>query len=235
MHALFLLMELRSKESLEVVLAFLANDDELIHFWMGDLFTEELWMVVAWCTVEDLEPHAKFILNDDINIYSRMVLASALCQLAINKLLPEETVIDWHCQVFEHFLLHRTDLDIQDEDLIADLVCNCADMKAKKLIPIIRRLYDESLVSIGYAGTFDEIMNHFMSDDVRSNFLEFKTIHEVYAKWIVLETENKEEQLAFAAAEHIIPLSTAFSKVQRNDPCPCGSGKKFKKCHGMLN
>jgi preprotein translocase subunit SecA len=22
------------------------------------------------------------------------------------------------------------------------------------------------------------------------------------------------------------------SKVGRNDPCPCGSGKKYKKCHG---
>ena len=21
-------------------------------------------------------------------------------------------------------------------------------------------------------------------------------------------------------------------KVGRNDPCPCGSGKKFKNCHG---
>ena len=21
-------------------------------------------------------------------------------------------------------------------------------------------------------------------------------------------------------------------KTERNDPCPCGSGKKFKKCHG---
>jgi preprotein translocase subunit SecA len=24
-------------------------------------------------------------------------------------------------------------------------------------------------------------------------------------------------------------------KVGRNDPCPCGSGKKFKQCHGVLN
>jgi preprotein translocase subunit SecA len=23
-------------------------------------------------------------------------------------------------------------------------------------------------------------------------------------------------------------------KVGRNDPCPCGSGKKFKQCHGQL-
>ncbi|MEJ2582964.1 MAG: SEC-C metal-binding domain-containing protein, partial [Acidobacteriota bacterium] len=24
-------------------------------------------------------------------------------------------------------------------------------------------------------------------------------------------------------------------KVGRNDPCPCGSGKKYKKCHGAAN
>jgi preprotein translocase subunit SecA len=25
----------------------------------------------------------------------------------------------------------------------------------------------------------------------------------------------------------------ASPKVGRNDPCPCGSGKKYKKCHGL--
>jgi uncharacterized protein YecA (UPF0149 family) len=25
---------------------------------------------------------------------------------------------------------------------------------------------------------------------------------------------------------------TAATKVGRNDPCPCGSEKKFKQCHG---
>src|SRR5690606_10830635 len=27
----------------------------------------------------------------------------------------------------------------------------------------------------------------------------------------------------------------AVPKVGRNDPCPCGSGKKYKQCHGKLN
>ena len=26
--------------------------------------------------------------------------------------------------------------------------------------------------------------------------------------------------------------STGPTKIGRNDPCPCGSGKKYKKCHG---
>ncbi len=28
--------------------------------------------------------------------------------------------------------------------------------------------------------------------------------------------------------------NTAMPKVGRNDPCPCGSGKKYKECHGKL-
>jgi len=28
------------------------------------------------------------------------------------------------------------------------------------------------------------------------------------------------------------PQTRAYAKVGRNDPCPCGSGKKYKKCHG---
>jgi uncharacterized protein YecA (UPF0149 family) len=27
-------------------------------------------------------------------------------------------------------------------------------------------------------------------------------------------------------------LNTTSAEIGRNDPCPCGSGKKYKKCHG---
>ena len=38
-----------------------------------------------------------------------------------------------------------------------------------------------------------------------------------------------------AAAAQIDPKNPAtWGKVQRNAPCPCGSGKKFKHCHGKL-
>jgi preprotein translocase subunit SecA len=30
------------------------------------------------------------------------------------------------------------------------------------------------------------------------------------------------------------PVVRDMPKVGRNDPCPCGSGKKFKQCHGAL-
>jgi preprotein translocase subunit SecA len=36
------------------------------------------------------------------------------------------------------------------------------------------------------------------------------------------------------AAEPVAPFVREAPKVGRNDPCPCGSGKKYKQCHGRL-
>lgn len=42
------------------------------------------------------------------------------------------------------------------------------------------------------------------------------------------EAENNEDEQGETAE----PVVNQFRDVGRNDPCPCGSGKKFKVCHG---
>jgi preprotein translocase subunit SecA len=44
-----------------------------------------------------------------------------------------------------------------------------------------------------------------------------------------VEVEKTDE-----GAEETKPLVRASRKVGRNEPCPCGSGKKYKSCHGKL-
>jgi len=39
---------------------------------------------------------------------------------------------------------------------------------------------------------------------------------------------------AAAAVGGQTPVRNVVPKVGRNDPCPCGSGKKYKQCHGRL-
>jgi preprotein translocase subunit SecA len=45
---------------------------------------------------------------------------------------------------------------------------------------------------------------------------------------------QREQNLVYSAgdAAPVAPAKREMAKVGRNDPCPCGSGKKFKKCHG---
>ncbi|MDF7726951.1 SEC-C metal-binding domain-containing protein, partial [Enterobacter hormaechei subsp. steigerwaltii] len=48
-----------------------------------------------------------------------------------------------------------------------------------------------------------------------------------------LEVENQSNyiaQLAYKAAKS--EVTRLFGAVGRNEPCPCGSGVKYKKCHG---
>ncbi len=47
------------------------------------------------------------------------------------------------------------------------------------------------------------------------------------------ERQQKDLQYQTGAAQAEAPKPVrAGAKVGRNDPCPCGSGKKYKKCHG---
>jgi preprotein translocase subunit SecA len=41
--------------------------------------------------------------------------------------------------------------------------------------------------------------------------------------------ENRQEEAALPAARS----AATGRKVGRNDPCPCGSGRKYKRCHGV--
>ncbi|MCW5624909.1 MAG: preprotein translocase subunit SecA [Burkholderiales bacterium] len=45
---------------------------------------------------------------------------------------------------------------------------------------------------------------------------------------------DQDEALAVANADNRPEPVRAAQKVGRNDPCPCGSGKKYKQCHGRL-
>lgn len=54
--------------------------------------------------------------------------------------------------------------------------------------------------------------------------------HADYDEALANPSEDEAEQLASGQ-----PVVRDGAKVGRNDPCPCGSGKKYKNCHGVLS
>ncbi len=57
-----------------------------------------------------------------------------------------------------------------------------------------------------------------------------ETVQKIHALWL----EQRRKQIAASALPDMIrrePIRNP-NKVGRNDPCPCGSGRKFKQCHG---
>ncbi|MGA8768063.1 MAG: preprotein translocase subunit SecA [Candidatus Acidiferrales bacterium] len=82
---------------------------------------------------------------------------------------------------------------------------------------------------------FDELMNRIDTEAVRFLFLMQPAKPQEEAKQIEERQRRQQKNLLFQAgpaqAEAPKPVRSG-AKVGRNDPCPCGSGKKYKKCHG---
>jgi preprotein translocase subunit SecA len=73
---------------------------------------------------------------------------------------------------------------------------------------------------------FEEMTQNIREETVRILFhirIEQKVEREQVAK---VTGTNKDDSLAKA------PVKRTDKKVYPNDPCPCGSGKKYKQCHG---
>lgn len=56
--------------------------------------------------------------------------------------------------------------------------------------------------------------------------------HQIVHSAFDLRLEMAGKKTRFTASDDHEHAPSAFPKVGRNDPCPCGSGKKFKKCCG---
>ena len=64
------------------------------------------------------------------------------------------------------------------------------------------------------------------------NDLNYKMLKERYARMKNLDNILEQNLSGLNYAKNLISKNIEGTKVGRNDPCPCGSGKKYKKCCG---
>lgn len=83
-------------------------------------------------------------------------------------------------------------------------------------------------------GADDEITLDINLEKLYYNMLDAKAeyLYNIPA-WEDILTEEKREELAKELKDSRTVRNE--NKVGRNDPCPCGSGKKYKKCHGKAS
>jgi preprotein translocase subunit SecA len=61
-----------------------------------------------------------------------------------------------------------------------------------------------------------------------------ENVHYEHEGDTALAEQETEQAIAQASRVKMLPIEEVLPKAGRNDPCPCGSGKKFKHCHGQL-
>jgi preprotein translocase subunit SecA len=75
---------------------------------------------------------------------------------------------------------------------------------------------------------FDQMVDDIKEDTVRQIMSVVPRVQATERVQVAKPTSE-----GFAGGKSIVRKPAVSKKVGRNDPCPCGSGKKYKKCCGM--
>ena len=239
LHAIFLLAELKSDKSLPKILDFLENHKDVLELWLGDHITSTLWLAIYKLAPENLNLLKQFLMKPGIYTYSKTSVSDALCQLVIHNPEKRNDVLKIFRDVFLFFINTKIDENIIDSDLIGLAIGDVIDCDLFELLPEIKELHNKKYVSTQINGTYEDVESFFKNQSKHDKKNEIYSICELYDH--VISTwagYNDYKENEFIDNEENIGDYTdvtdepyvASPKIGRNDPCPCGSGKKYKKC-----
>ncbi len=116
------------------------------------------------------------------------------------------------------------------------MVEDLLDLRAKELAPLIRELYDRNLVSEMKIGDLQTVLDELDSPPAKRAKDVPLPMTKFYKKQMRPAGTSGQESLGAGLEEILggggkVQDTPRISEIAgRNDPCPCGSGKKYKKC-----
>lgn len=240
-HALFLLTELNATESLDKVLQLLRQDEELLGFWLGDYLTEEIWRTIYQLGNNELKKLKDFVLEPNIYTSARYEVCAVIVQIAFHEQGRKPEVVKWINDVLEFLSNNKEDDDLIDSDFNAFIVCDIIQLKAIELLPVVKTFFDNELVSTGICGDFKSVENDTITSLEKDYYKH--SLYNIYDRYTHILTtwasyKEDNEQINDELDDYDSPVFlqektiNSEPKIGRNNPCHCGSGKKYKKCCG---
>ena len=239
-HALMLLAELRASESLPKVLEILRQDEEFLEFWFGDHLTETLWQPLYYLGNQQLDLLKKFVLEPGVDTYAKTAVATALTQIHHHQPERKEEVIQWFSEVFDFFINSRPEDNVIDSDTIGLFVSDVIELDYETLLPQIKKLFDKNYVSEMISGDYASVKKDIYEEskyprieDLLSIFDRYEHITTTWSGYIEDDDDGLIDDDPSYDDYEDLPLTEPVRttpKIGRNEPCPCGSGKKYKKC-----
>lgn len=234
-HAIYLLGELEATDSLKSVFTVLSQSDEYFELYLGDFLTSMIWEPVYKIGANNLEACKQFMFRPGINTYARTTFSDMVEQLALHNPERRDEALKWFTEIIQFFLNSNLEDNVIDSDLIALLLCNVIDIKGSVLLPEIEKLFEKGIVSKGICGDWKEVGEAFERPDKYDKRKEILPISERYEEvtstWAGYNEEESNSRIDYDDYfdTQVMPVR-AEPKIGRNEPCPCGSGKKYKKC-----
>lgn len=132
----------------------------------------------------------------------------------------------------------RIYISVPDLDVLAQLIISKNKLTLDERFHVMRMLFGGHVDKYDYhvVGLNEDFLKAYLKRagyvniSKVENFGIFNDTSSMVFKGVAISLNLIAEKSDGSQAENNQDLTA--NKVSRNDPCPCGSGKKYKKCHG---
>jgi hypothetical protein len=229
-YGLHILGAARVQMAFQPLLRLLRLPDEDLDYLLGDIITETLPLIAAGTFDGDTAGMIAMIADGTVDPFVRASLLRAFAFLTWDGRIPQEEA--------RAFLTRFDDDNLGASDK-AGITWEAWQMSVgllgwRDFTPRVKAAFRDRRIPEDVA-----IFEDFLTD-----LIQAETDPAGYARWRRLNLgyiDDIAESLAWVPdgdedtgldddPPPITPVTNPYRNVGRNDPCPCGSGKKFKKC-----
>lgn len=230
LFAFFLLGEWREARAYRPLTALLRHDSEFLDVLLGDALADGTARVIVGVFDGDLMPILGIIEDEAADMFVRSQMIDALVLIARDcpHLASEvKAFMEW----FDDAGFDKPDV------LWENWAFAVAELGLAHLDPLVRQAFEDERIppELSTVDHFQRALEDAVATGTSRWFHESRKTGPIESAvdelsgWYCFSDAASRDQMAIHNA-----LGETFEretpKVGRNDPCPCGSGKKFKKC-----
>jgi hypothetical protein len=223
LYALAFLGETKSIDAFQVIQRFLSIPDEYLNPLLGD-FSEGYMDHVIYHTFNGDEKWIhQYIRDKSVNEFIRNTILKGYAAYLIHRLRDKQKLI----------LFLKDLIKDKQQDMMSFVVAVVVDFHLIELIRDVYDLYEENLIEYSFFGNFDSVVDAMFDYKFESEIHHDMSLVDSFKNWYCFKkVEENDKDYSNDFLNHMIkkePVEKS-SKIKRNDPCPCGSNKKYKKC-----
>lgn len=230
-YAIYLLGEFRDEEIFPKLVELVSLPGDEVDYLIGDCITSDLHNILYSTYNGNMELVKETIQNADVDEYVRAAMLRVMGQLYLDGVLQES---GWKEFLKQIVYSGRAYNYLYDE--AGQMICKCHffDMLSEIRYMFANNLLDE--VTWGLYDSYVDAMFEYREDERNICQPSFNAANAL-RNWAMF-TEKPENEASyekkfdqiFHEMERERNKPAKKVKIGRNDPCPCGSGKKYKFC-----
>lgn len=208
LHAWRTLGQLRAEEAIEPLLALFHEFEELDNDWAAS----ELPTIYGMIGPKSIPALSRYLSDDSNELYPRTSAAECIEEIG-------KTHADAKLECAQALSTQLEGFHSNPPPLNGFLISGLIDLQEADHLPLIRQAFKQKRVDLTVAGDIEDVEIELGVRKRRSTPRQQSPMHRQILSMLDNLESNRETQ-----------KEAQKPKIGRNDPCPCGSGKKYKKC-----